>query len=101
MAAMGMAIAPARGFRTCPAARSVKTWPSIDFCSNRLLVRKRSTVWRRPLRICCGALKLEDRSDPLTETIAKKLIEIAQTGERDPRQLRRRAFEALGLPPAD
>jgi hypothetical protein len=47
------------------------------------------------------ALKLADRSDPLTETIAKKLIEIAQTGERDPRQLRRRALAALDLPAAD
>lgn len=47
------------------------------------------------------ALKLQDRTDPLTETIAKKLIEIAQTGERDPRRLRRRALEALDLPAAD
>ncbi|MFZ0608324.1 MAG: hypothetical protein WBD53_04295 [Xanthobacteraceae bacterium] len=46
-------------------------------------------------------LKLADRSDPLTETIAKKLIEIAQTGERDPRQLQRRAFQALDLPAGD
>ncbi|MGB7034575.1 MAG: hypothetical protein WBD71_03535 [Xanthobacteraceae bacterium] len=46
-------------------------------------------------------LKLADRSDPLTETIAKKLIEIAQTGERDPRQLRRQALHALNLPAAD
>lgn len=47
------------------------------------------------------ALKLADRSDPLTETIAKKLIEIAQTGERDPRLIRQRAFAALDLPAAD
>lgn len=47
------------------------------------------------------ALKLTDRSDPLTETLAKKLIEVAQTGERDPRLLRRRAFAALDLPAAD
>lgn len=47
------------------------------------------------------ALKLADRSDPLTETIAKKLIEIAQTGERDPRRLRQRALAALNLPAAD
>lgn len=46
-------------------------------------------------------LKLADRSDPLTETIAKKLIEFAQTGERDPRLLKKRAFEALGLPAAE
>lgn len=47
------------------------------------------------------ALKLADRSDSLTETIAKKLIEIAQTGERDPHLMRKRAFEALDLPTAD
>lgn len=47
------------------------------------------------------ALKLKDRSDPLTEAIAKKLIELAQTGERDPRRLRKRAFEALDLRAAD
>lgn len=30
-------------------------------------------------------LGLVDRSDPLTEIIAKHVIEIAQTGEKDPR----------------
>ncbi|HTZ02435.1 MAG TPA: hypothetical protein VMC05_08890 [Xanthobacteraceae bacterium] len=55
------------------------------------------TAFEDALRV----LKLADRSDPLSETIAKKLIEIAQTGERDPRQIRRRAFAALNLPDAD
>jgi hypothetical protein len=55
------------------------------------------TAFEDSLRV----LKLQDRTDPLTETIAKKLIEIAQTGERDPRRLRRRAFQALDLPAAD
>ena len=32
-------------------------------------------------------LKLADRADPLTEIIAKKIIELAQTGERDPKRL--------------
>ncbi|MFY9694139.1 MAG: hypothetical protein WA776_02815 [Xanthobacteraceae bacterium] len=41
------------------------------------------------------------RSDPLAEVVAKKVIEIAQTGERDPRQLRRRAFEELDIPVVD
>ena len=41
------------------------------------------------------ALRLKDRSDPATETIAKKIIELAQRGERDPVQLRERALRCL------
>jgi hypothetical protein len=33
-------------------------------------------------------LKMKDREDPLTELIAKKVIEYAQRGERDPTRLR-------------
>jgi hypothetical protein len=29
-------------------------------------------------------LGLKDRNDPVTETIARRIIEIAQTGEKDP-----------------
>jgi len=34
------------------------------------------------------ALKLSDREDPFTEIVAKKIVEIAGTGERDPDRLR-------------
>jgi hypothetical protein len=34
------------------------------------------------------ALELVDRTDPLTELVARKIIECAQTGERDPIRLR-------------
>jgi len=40
-------------------------------------------------------LGLSDRTDPLTELVAKKIIEIAQTGERDPMQIRKRAIANL------
>jgi len=33
-------------------------------------------------------LKLVDRRDPATELIAKRIIELAQRGERDPDRLR-------------
>jgi hypothetical protein len=36
-------------------------------------------------------LGLTDRADPMTEILAKKIIEIAQTGERDPARLRAKA----------
>jgi hypothetical protein len=42
------------------------------------------------------ALGLKDRSDPITEIVAKKIIEIGQTGLRDPEEISRRAIEELG-----
>ena len=40
-------------------------------------------------------LRLVDRSDPATEIIAKKIIELAQHGERHPIRLRERAIQSL------
>ena len=42
------------------------------------------------------ALGLVDRSDPFTETVARKIIEVAETGERDPTVIRQRAIDNLG-----
>ena len=36
----------------------------------------------------CAALQLSDRADPLTEVVAKRIIEHARRGERDPNRLR-------------
>jgi hypothetical protein len=35
----------------------------------------------------CGSLQLVNRSDPLAEIVARKVIEVAGTGERDPRRI--------------
>jgi hypothetical protein len=40
-------------------------------------------------------LRLADRADPAAEIIAKKIIEFARRGERDPLRLRERAIESL------
>ena len=45
---------------------------------------------------CLRTLKLSDRSDPITEILAKKIIEIAQTGVRDSGQLGRLALAEIG-----
>ena len=42
-------------------------------------------------------LGLIDRADPLTELLARKFIEAAQTGERNPQRLRQQAIESLGV----
>ena len=50
---------------------------------------------------CLRILNLTNRSDPLTEIIGKAIIQIAQTGVRDPVQLRKLALEQIGTPPAE
>jgi hypothetical protein len=43
-------------------------------------------------------LGLIDRSDPLTEIIAKKIVEVVQAGERNPARISRRALLELRIP---
>jgi hypothetical protein len=44
-------------------------------------------------------LKLVDRSNPVTSLIAKKIIELARRGERDPARLRQAAVHAFSDAP--
>jgi hypothetical protein len=39
-----------------------------------------------------------DRDDPITEMIARKIVEIAQTGVHDPAQLSAIAIKEIGIP---
>ena len=57
-------------------------------------IRRMTTAYEDALRV----LGLVDRTDPVTEIVAKKVIEIAQTGERDPFRIRARAVADLGIP---
>ena len=45
-----------------------------------------------------SVLSVKDRNDPLAEFIARKIIEIGQTGLKDPTQISARAIEELGFP---
>ena len=58
-------------------------------------IERMTTAYEDTLRV----LGLADRADPVTEIIAKKIIEVAQTGERDPLRIRARAISELGIPP--
>lgn len=57
-------------------------------------IARLSTAYEQALR----TLGVKDRNDPLTELIAKKIIEIGQTGVKDPDQICSRAVKALDLP---
>ena len=54
-------------------------------------IERMTTAYEDALRV----LGLTDRSDPLTEILAKKIIEIAQTGERDPARICANAVAAI------
>jgi hypothetical protein len=54
-----------------------------------------TTAYEDALRV----LQLTDRQDPLTELVAKKIIEAAQPGERDPKRLLYKALTELGINP--
>jgi len=41
------------------------------------------------------ALELSDRSDPITHMVARKIIELGQTGVRDPHQISALAIKAF------
>jgi hypothetical protein len=44
-------------------------------------------------------LGLANRTDPITDIVARKIVEIAQTGERDPLRISARAIAGLGTHP--
>jgi len=44
---------------------------------------------------CLRILKLVDRTDPITEVVAKAIIEIAQTGQRDPARMCQLALKSI------
>jgi hypothetical protein len=48
--------------------------------------------------ITLKTLRLVDRTDPVTHIIAKKIIEIAQTNERDPARISTLTIKELGIP---
>ena len=41
-------------------------------------------------------LRIVDRQDVLTTLIARKLVELARAGERDPRRLKQKTLRAFG-----
>ena len=54
-------------------------------------IERMTTAYEDALRV----LGLTDRADPMTEILAQKIIEIAQTGERDPVRIRTKAVAAI------
>jgi hypothetical protein len=56
-------------------------------------ITRLSKAYEQALR----TIGVQDRNDPLTELIAKKVIEVGQTGLKDPSDICGRAIDELGL----
>jgi len=57
-------------------------------------IKRLTDAYEHSLRI----LNITDRSDPMTEIIAAKILMIGQMGEQDPKIISERAIKALNLP---
>jgi hypothetical protein len=56
-------------------------------------ISRLATAYEQALR----SIGLVDRNDPLAEMVAKKIIEIGQTGVRDPADITSLAIKELGV----
>ena len=56
-------------------------------------VNRMTTAFDKALR----TIGIKDRNDPMAEMIAKKVVEIAQTGVRDPAEISAQAIRELGM----
>jgi hypothetical protein len=52
-----------------------------------------SAAYEETLRV----LHLTDREDPITEFVARKIIAVAGSGERDPARISEQALAGLGI----
>jgi hypothetical protein len=52
---------------------------------------------RKAYDLALREIGVKDRDDPLAEIVARKIIEIGQTGIKDPAEISRLAVERLGV----
>jgi pyrimidine operon attenuation protein/uracil phosphoribosyltransferase len=57
-------------------------------------ISRLTTAYEQALR----AIGIVDRGDPLAELLAKKIIEVAQTGIREPADISAQAIKEIGIP---
>jgi hypothetical protein len=57
-------------------------------------ISRLTTAYEQALR----TIGIVERDDPLAELLARKIIEIAQTGVREPRDISTLAIKEIGIP---
>jgi hypothetical protein len=76
--------------------------PARAYRLNRFLERPQRDQWpgrghERPPDRVCHSLRDNGQPDLVRQIIAKRIIEVARKGERDPDELCARALQALGF----
>ena len=62
--------------------------PLTSYLDGGVFEPKRIEAMTAAFEAVCNSLQLLNRDDPITEIVARKVIEVAATGERDPDRLR-------------
>ena len=75
--------------------REVTTMPIRQLLDHTAFNPEDVTLLRDVFEDTLRALKLVDRSDPVTMLVARTIIELASQGERDPARLRQAAVQAF------
>ena len=57
-------------------------------------ISRLTTAYEQALR----TIGIVDRDDPLAELLARKIIEVAQTGIREPADISAQAIKEIGIP---
>jgi hypothetical protein len=57
-------------------------------------ISRLTTAYEQALR----TIGIVDRGDPLAELLARKIIEVAQTGIREPSDISAQAIKEIGIP---
>ena len=88
VAESSVVLPPVRGAISCHSASPFKA---------KRLIPTQSEIMSAAYEGACKALGLVDRSDPLTQLVAKKIIALATDGQRDPERIRAEALKAPAI----
>jgi len=73
----------------------IRTMPIVRLLQNSAFDPEAVALITSAFEKTCKELQLVDRSDPLTDLVARTIIKIAQAGERDPQRMRELALKEL------
>ena len=61
--------------------------PLTPYLKEAVFEQKAIEAMNAAFEAACKSLKLFDRNDPIIEVLARKIIDIARSGERDPQRI--------------
>jgi len=81
---------------TAPGSTGVHQLPITPFLKSRVFEPEVTQAMGKAFEKACGTLGLALTRDAATEAVARVIVDLAESGERDPEQLYRRALAHFG-----